>query len=155
MRTFDDFTVGEVTEFPPRTVSEEEIIAFAREYDPQPFHIDREAAAKTPYGGIIASGWHTAGLMMRMMVDNILEGSTSMGSPGINELRWIRPVRPGDTLHLRGTVTAVKPSQSKPDRGVISTLYEMRNQNGDMVLTMRGMGMYGRRKPVSGKGAGA
>ncbi len=145
MRTFDDFKVGDVTEFPPRQVTEAEIIAFAQEYDPQPFHTDREAAARTPYGGIIASGWHTAGMMMRLMVDNMLKGSASMGSPGVEELRWVKPVRPNDTLYLKGTVMAAKASQSKPDRGVVTTQYEMRNQNGEIVLTMRGKGMYRRR----------
>lgn len=146
MKYFDDFKVGDTTEFPPRSVTEEEIIAFARDYDPQPFHIDREAAAKTPYGGIIASGWHTAGIMMRLMVDYAIKGSTSMGSPGVDELRWLKPVRPGDTLFLTGTITAVKASSSKPDRGVVKTQYEMRNQHGDVVLRMRGNGMY-RRHP--------
>ncbi len=152
MKYFDDFKIGDTTEFPPRHVTEEEIIAFARDYDPQPFHIDREAAAKTPYGGIIASGWHTAGMMMRLMVDHSIKGSTSMGSPGVDELRWLRPVRPGDTLHLKGVVQALHPSTSKPDRGVVKTQYEMRNQAGELVLRMRGNGMY-RRRPANTEGA--
>ncbi|MBP7064667.1 MaoC family dehydratase [Ferrovibrio sp.] len=153
MKYFDDFKVGDTTEFPPRSVTEAEIIAFARDYDPQPFHIDPEAAAKTPYGGIIASGWHTAGIMMRLMVDHAIRGSTSMGSPGVDELRWLKPVRPGDTLSLIGVVTAVKASTSKPDRGVVKTQYEMRNQHGDVVLRMRGNGMYRRHPDVAAAAA--
>lgn len=149
MRYFDDFAVGQVNEFPPRPVSEEEIVAFAKEYDPQPFHIDREAAARTPYGGIIASGWHTIGMTMRLMVDHLINGSASMGSPGVEKLRWIKPVRPGDVLTLRGLIVEVKASASKPDRGVVTTEYELRNQNGEVVMTMRGKGMYGRRPASS------
>lgn len=145
MKYLEDIAVGQVTEFPPRQVSEEEIIAFAREYDPQPFHLDREAARQSLFGGLCASGWHTIGMMMRMLVDHMIGHYASMGSPGVDQLRWLRPVFPGDTLHLRGEVTEVKFSQSKPDRGVISTRYEMRNQNGDLVLTMQGKGMYRRR----------
>lgn len=145
MRYFDDFAVGQTFDFPPRTVTEEEIIAFAKEYDPQSFHIDREAAAKSPFGGIIASGWHTVGMMMRLMVENVIRGAASMGSPGVEQVRWVKPVRPGDTLHLKGTVLAARPSQSKPDRGVLTTQYELRNQHGEVVMTMRGKGMYGRR----------
>ncbi len=151
MRYFDDFTVGQVNEFPPRPVSEAEIVAFAREYDPQPFHIDREAAARTPYGGIIASGWHTIGMTMRLMVDHLISASASMGSPGVERLRWIKPVRPGDVLTLRGTIVETKASSSKPDRGVVVTEYELRNQDGDVVMTMRGKGMYGRRQPSTAK----
>lgn len=149
MKYLEDFAAGQVMEFPPRTVSEDEIIAFARAYDPQPFHLDKEAAKQSLFGGLCASGWHTAGLMMRMLVDNMIGKYASMGSPGIDQLRWVKPVFPGDTLHLRGEVLEVKFSQSKPDRGVITTRYEMKNQNGETVLTMQGKGMYARR-PVQG-----
>ncbi|HEX6958247.1 MAG TPA: MaoC family dehydratase [Ferrovibrio sp.] len=132
-------------EFPPRKVSEDEIIAFAREYDPQPFHLDKEAAKRSLFGGLCASGWHTAGIMMRLLVDNMIGSAASMGSPGVDQLRWVKPVRPDDTLFLKGEIIAVKPSQSKPDRGVITTRYEMRNQNGEIVLTMQAKGMYRRR----------
>lgn len=145
MKYLEDFTVGQVTEFPPRTVSEDEIIAFARDYDPQPFHLDKEAAKQSLFGGLCASGWHTAGLMMRMMVDNMIGKYASMGSPGVDQLRWVKPVFPGDTLHLRGEVTDVKSSRSKPDRGVITSRYEMKNQKGETVLTMQAKGMYARR----------
>lgn len=145
MKYLEDFAVGQVLEFPPRTVSEEEIIAFARDYDPQPFHLDKEAAKQSLFGGLCASGWHTAGLMMRMLVDHMIGKYASMGSPGVDQLRWVKPVFPGDTLLLRGEILEVRPSQSKPDRGVITSRYEMRNQKGEVVLTMQAKGMYGRR----------
>lgn len=145
MKYLEDFAVGQVMEFPPRTVSEDEIVAFARDYDPQPFHLDKEAARQSLFGGLCASGWHTAGLMMRMLVDNMIGKYASMGSPGVDQLRWVKPVFPGDTLHLRGEVVAVKPSRSKPDRGVITSRYEMKNQKGETVLTMQAKGMYARR----------
>ncbi|MFN4309164.1 MAG: MaoC family dehydratase [Ferrovibrio sp.] len=145
MKYLEDFAVGQVLDFPPRTVSEEEIIAFARDYDPQPFHLDREAAKQSLFGGLCASGWHTAGLMMRMLVDHMIGKYASMGSPGVDQLRWVKPVFPGDTLQLRGEILEVRPSQSKPDRGVITSRYEMRNQKGEVVLTMQAKGMYGRR----------
>jgi acyl dehydratase len=149
MKYLEDFAVGQVMEFPPRTVSEDEIIAFARDYDPQPFHLDKEAAKQSLFGGLCASGWHTAGLMMRMLVDHMIGKYASMGSPGIDQLRWVKPVFPGDTLHLRGEVLDVKFSQSKPDRGVITTRYEMTNQKGETVLTMQGKGMYARRPQIT------
>ena len=145
MKYLEDFAVGQVIEFPPRTVSEDEIIAFARDYDPQPFLLDKEAARQSLFGGLCASGWHTAGMMMRLMVDNMIGKYASMGSPGVDQLRWVRPVFPGDTLHLRGEVLDVKPSRSKPDRGVITSRYEMKNQKGETVLTMQAKGMYARR----------
>ena len=145
MKYLEDFAVGQTMEFPPRTVSEDEIIAFARDYDPQPFHLDKEAARQSLFGGLCASGWHTAGMMMRMLVDNVIGKYASMGSPGVDQLRWVKPVFPGDTLHLRGEILDVKPSRSKPDRGVITSRYEMRNQKGETVLTMQAKGMYARR----------
>lgn len=145
MKYLEDFTIGQVMEFPPRTVSEDEIIAFARDYDPQPFHLDKEAAKQSLFGGLCASGWHTAGLMMRMLVDNMIGKYASMGSPGVDQLRWVKPVFPGDTLQLSGEVLNVHFSQSKPDRGVITSRYEMKNQKGEIVLTMQAKGMYARR----------
>jgi len=145
MKYLEDFAVGQTMEFPPRTVSEDEIIAFARDYDPQPFHLDKEAARQSLFGGLCASGWHTAGMMMRMLVDNVIGKYASMGSPGVDQLRWVKPVFPGDTLHLRGEILDVKPSRSKPDRGVVTSRYEMKNQKGETVLTMQAKGMYARR----------
>lgn len=145
MKYLEDFTVGQVFTYPPHTVSEDEIIAFARAYDPQPFHLDKEAAKQSLFGGLCASGWHTAGMMMRILVDNMIGKYASMGSPGVDQLRWVKPVFPGDTLQLSGEVLEVRPSQSKPDRGVITSRYEMKNQKGETVLTMQAKGMYARR----------
>jgi acyl dehydratase len=121
------------------------VIRFAREFDPQPFHIDKEAAAASFYGGVIASGWHTCSMTMRIMVDNYLIDAAALGSPGIDELRWLRPVRPGDTLTVYSTVQEMVPSKSKPDRGVLTTLSEVENQTGDLVMTMRGKTMMKKR----------
>ncbi len=142
---FEDFEVGKTYQSGSRTVSEEEIIAFAREFDPQPFHIDREAAEQSYYGGIIASGWHTCSMIMRMMVDGSLGESSSMGSPGVDEVRWLKPVRGGDTLKVSSTVLEMRPSKSKPDRGVVVYQWEARNQHDELVTTIKGMGMFGRR----------
>lgn len=142
---FEDFEVGKAIEVGSRTVSEEEILDFAKKFDPQPFHVDREAAAKSIYGGIIASGWHTCGLMMRLMVDGFLREAASLGSPGIDEIRWVKPVRGGDTLHVTTTALEVRPSSSKPDRGIIVTLWQAKNQHGELVATVKGMGLFQRR----------
>jgi acyl dehydratase len=142
---FEDFEVGKVIEVGKRTVSEEEIIDFATKFDPQPFHIDKEAAAQSIYGGVIASGWHTCSMIMRLMVDGFLNKAASMGSPGLEEVRWIKPVRPGDTLTVTTTAVEKRPSGSKPDRGVVVTVWEAKNQHGEVVATVKGMGMFGRR----------
>ena len=142
---FEDFQVGQVYELGSYTVSEEQILTFAREFDPQPFHVDRALAAESIYGGIIASGLHTASIFMRLLYDGLLCRSASMGSPGQDELRWLRPVRPGDTLTARGKVEELIPSKSKPDRGLVRKSYEVLNQHGEKVMTMRGLGMFGRR----------
>jgi acyl dehydratase len=146
-RFFEDFKVGEVLTFGNYKVSREAIINFASEFDPQPFHVDEEAARKSPFGGLIASGWHTAGMMMRMLVDEFMGSrSGSIGSPGFNELRWLKPVRPGDTLRLRVEVLDVMPSKSKPDRGSIKFKYETMNQADEIVMTMTGVGIFLRRQ---------
>jgi acyl dehydratase len=142
---FEDFEVGKTIEVGTRTISEEEIISFARQFDPQPFHVDKEAAAQSIYGGVIASGWHTCSMMMRMMVDGFLGKTASMGSPGVDEVRWLKPVRGGDTLTVTTTALAVHPSRSKADRGVVHTLWQAINQHGEVVATVKGMGMFGRR----------
>jgi acyl dehydratase len=142
---FEDFHEGQVIELGERTVTEEEIIAFARQFDPQPFHIDREAAAQSIYGGVIASGWHTCSLMMRMVCDGFMVGSSSMGSPGLDGVRWLLPVHAGDTISVRYLTTRVKASSSKPDRGVVWSKWVATNQRGEDVCTIEGMGMFGRR----------
>ena len=141
-RYFDDYRKGEVTEVGDYLVTREEIVDFARRYDPQPFHIDEEAAGESIYGGLIASGWMTCGVLMRMLVDNFVPAVSSMGSPGIDELRWLKPVRPGDRLRARVTVTDLRRSSSRPDRGIIHFHQEALNQRDEVVLSMRGMGMY-------------
>ncbi len=145
MRYFEDFAPGQVLELGSRTISRESMLAFAREFDPQPFHLDDEAARRSIYGGLLASGWHTGSLMMRILCDGLLNDTASLGSPGIDELRWLKPVRPGDTLSVRMTVLEALPSRSKPDRGLIRSLTEMRNQHGEIVLTARGLSLLGRR----------
>jgi acyl dehydratase len=142
---FEDFHEGQVIELGERTVTEEEIIDFARQFDPQPFHVDREAAAKSIYGGVIASGWHTCSLMMRMVCDGFMGGSSSMGSPGLDSVRWLLPVHAGDTISVRYLTIKVKASTSKPDRGVVWSKWVATNQHGEDVCTVEGMGMFGRR----------
>lgn len=142
---FEDFKVGNTLEVGKRTLSEDEIISFAQQYDPQPFHVDRDAGAKSIYGGLISSGWQTVLLMMRAMVDGYLSDSSSQGSPGMDEVRWVHPVRPGDTLTFSTTVLAVKPSTSKPDRGIVQSQWTAKNQNGEVVATLKGMGIFLRR----------
>jgi acyl dehydratase len=149
MRWFDDFAAGQVFEIGDYLMTEEAVMAFAREFDPQPFHTDPEAAKGSIYGGLIASGWHTAAAMMRLMVDHLIPAESSLGSPGIDELRWLKPVRPGDRLRVRFTVLETQRSRSKPDRGMIRQLCEVLNQAGEVVMTCRGMGLF-RARPADG-----
>lgn len=136
-RYFEDYVAGSVHEFGSITVEEEEIIAFARRFDPQVFHTDPGAAKDTMYRGLIASGWHTAGLMMRVLVDHYLSHVASLGSPGVDELRWIQPVRPGDELSVRVTILETRRSRSKPDRGIVRSFVEVINQNREVVMSMK------------------
>jgi acyl dehydratase len=149
---FEDFHPGQEIAVGSRTVSEEEIIAFATQYDPQPFHVDHDAAAVSNFKGVIASGWHTCGMMMRLMVDNLLRESSSMGSPGVDAIRWLLPVRPGDTISVVYQTVKVKASDSRPDRGVVWSKWVAANQHGQTVCTIEGMGMFGRR-PAQGSDA--
>ena len=142
---FEDFIPGSVIELGSRSVTEEEIISFATQFDPQTFHVDKEAAADSIYGGVIASGWHTCSMIMRMVVDGFLHDSASMGSPGLDEIRWVLPVRPGDTLTVTAETMESRPSTSKPDRGVLITMWRATNQEGKLVCSIKGMGMFGRR----------
>jgi acyl dehydratase len=141
-RYFEDYPVGEISEFGDYAVTEQEIIEFATRYDPQPFHIDLAAARDSHFGGLIASGWMTAGAAMRLLVDHYISPLSSMGSPGVDELRWLRPVRPGDRLRMRVTVVESRRSQSKPDRGMLRFAWELVNQDNTPVMTMNGWGMY-------------
>lgn len=140
-RYFEDYVQGAVYDCGSIGVEEEEIIAFGKRFDPQPFHTDPEAAEQSAFGGLIASGWHTASLMMRLFVDNYLSHSASLSSPGVDELRWLKPVRPGDVLSLRVTVSETKLSRSKPDRGLVRSYIEVINQEYEVVMTMRAMNL--------------
>ena len=128
-----------VHEFGSIAVEEAEMISFASRFDPQPFHTDPEAGKRSIYGGLIASGWHSASLMMRLFVDHYLSHVASLGSPGVDELKWLKPVRPGDTLALRITVSETKRSRSKPDRGIVYSYVEALNQKEEIVMTMKAL----------------
>lgn len=143
-RYFEDFPVGTVFEFGSVTLTESAIIAFAREFDPQTMHTDPVAAARGPTGGLIASGWHTVALMMRMYATHVLPAD-GLPAPGVDEVRWLQPVRPGDTLRIRVTIEAARVSRSKPDRGIIQPFSEVLNQHGEVVLTMRPINLISRR----------
>ena len=143
---FEDFEPGEVFELGERTLSREEIIAFAREYDPQPFHVDEVAAEGSAFGGLIASGWHTGSVFMRLYADALLSRAAAMGSPGVEELRWLKPVRPGDTLTARVTVLGTTPSARDPKRGTVHLFAEVDNQRGETVITMKARGLFARRE---------
>ena len=140
-RYLEDFAEGAIHEFGPITITADEIVQFGKEFDPQLFHTDPERAKETLYGGLIASGWHTCALFMRLFVEHYLPGPASLGSPGLDELRWLKPVRPGDELTVRITVHKVKPSRSKPDRGVLFSFCEMLNQKGEVTVTMMAMNL--------------
>ncbi len=136
-RYFEDYAPGAIFTTDAITVSEAEIIDFARRYDPQAMHTDSVAAASGRFGGLIASGWHTAALMMRLFATNFLSPASSVASPGINELRWLKPVRPGDSLHLQVTVVEARLSRSRPQEGIVRSFIEVLNQDGDVVMSLR------------------
>lgn len=144
-RYFEDFAVGDTFDLGSATITRENIIAFASQYDPQPFHVDEERARESAFGGLIASGWQTTAVFMRLFVDNLLSDAASMGSPGLDEIRWLKPVRPGDTLRARLTVAEARPSKSKPDRGTVYSFCEMVNQRDEVVMTLKGLHILGRR----------
>lgn len=149
---FEDFAVGQVRELGTRVVDRDEGLAFAAAYDPQPLHLDEEAAKASVLGGLSVSGWHTCAMVMRLMCDSYLIDSTSQGSPGIDNLRWLKPVRPGDTLRVRMTVLETRGSQSRPQIGLVRSQWEVFNQHEEAVMRMEGWGMFGRREaaPPSG-----
>jgi acyl dehydratase len=145
-RYFEDYLVGSVHEFGSIAVEEDEVIAFAKRFDPQVFHTDPESATNTIFNGLIASGWHTAGLMMRLFADHFLSKVASLGSPGVDELRWNKPVRPGDELSVRVTVLEARRSRTKPDRGIVHSFIEVMNQNRDVVMSMKAVNIFFCRK---------
>ena len=147
-RYLEDYVPGAVYEYGYATVTEAEILDFARKFDPQPIHVDLEFAAHGPFHGLIASGWHTAGIMMRMFVDHYLSRVASLASPGLDDLRWPAPVRPGDSLRLRVTTVETRRSRSKPDRGLVRTQSELINQNDEIVLRVTAMNIIRARNPA-------
>lgn len=147
-RYFEDYPKGLAVEYGPIGVDEADIIAFGHQFDPQPFHVDPMSASAGHLGGVIASGWHTASLMMRLLVDHFLPRAAGLASPGIDELRWLAPVRPGDQLSLRITVTEARRSRTKPDRGMVLTFNEVVNQRGEAVMTVKTMTLIRCRTPA-------
>jgi acyl dehydratase len=146
MRYLEDFREGQVFELGEETIREEEILQFARRFDAQPFHVDPEAAKRSIYGGLIASGWHTASFFMALLVRALLHEVASMGAGGIDDMRWLKPVRPGDTLRGRLNVLASRPSTKHADRGLLTCLGELFNQKNERVLTIRWSAMIARRQ---------
>lgn len=146
MRFFEDIAVGETETIGSHTLTKQEIVEFAEKYDPQPFHLDEEAAAESIYGGLIASGWQTIAICMRMLVDELVNDQASMGARGADDLRWIRPVRPGDTLSLTTEVLAKRPSDRNPDVGEIDTEIVGFNQDDDPVVRWVALGLVARRE---------
>jgi len=146
---FEDVEVGEVRDCGSYTVDRDEIVAFGRRYDPQPFHVDDEAASRSAFGGLVASGWQTVAITMRLMVLELLGPSSNLGSPGADEIRWLEPVRPGDTLSVSIEVIEKVPSRSKPDRGLVKIRAIARNQRDRVVMTMIGLGFFRRRSATA------
>ena len=144
---WEDLSVDTQIDLGTFTVSRDEVIEFAGKYDPQPFHLDDEAAAQSMFGRLAASGWHTCAMVMGLMTRNFLLQSSSLGSPGMEKLKWLKPVYPGDTITLRQSVIEARPMNSRPDVGLVRTLWEAFNQDGEQVLRMDGWGMFGRRAP--------
>ena len=146
---WEDLLPGSVRELGTTSVTAEEVKEFAARYDPQPFHLDEEAGRQSLFGGLCASGWQTAALAMRLTVDNMLRHSASRGSPGLDSLRWLKPVYPGDQLSLRHTILEAKAMRKRPDTGLVNSRWELFNQDGAKVMQMEGWGMFGRRQPAT------
>ena len=151
-RYFEDYRDGAVYEYGWASVTEEEIIAFARRFDPQPIHTDAGFAAAGPFGGLIASGWHTAGILMRLFADHYLSRVASLASPGVDEMRWATPLRPGDRLQLRTTIIETRRSRSKPDRGLVRTRAELLNQDGLSPMSLIAMNLLKLRDELHARG---
>jgi acyl dehydratase len=145
MLHFEDFAPGDIATYGRYRLTREEIIAFAAEYDPQPFHMDEVAGGASLLGGLAASGWHGCAILMRLNCDGFLLGATSMGAPGIDEVKWLRPLRPGMVLGVRRTVLETRASKSRPDMGLVKFLFELTTEAGEVVLTQEGSIMFGRR----------
>jgi acyl dehydratase len=156
-RYFEDFRIGEKIDLGRYAVSEAEILAFARQYDPQRMHTDRDFAARTSFGGLIASGWHSCAMFMRLQVDALLKESSAIASPGVDGIRWIRPVRAGDVLRAEAEVIEITASRQRPDRGLVKHDCKVFNQQDELVMTLRTLALFARRpdssRPLPGEGA--
>jgi acyl dehydratase len=148
---WEDFQPGAVAVYGPRLVTREEIVAFAAEFDPQPMHLDEAAAANTLLGGLGASGWHSCCLLMRMIADGFLLNSSSMGGPGVEEVNWLKPLRPGTAIRVRSTVLETRASNSRPEMGLVRFLFEVIDESDAVMTTMRTTLMLGRRAPGAGR----
>jgi acyl dehydratase len=146
---WEDLTVGSVRDLGTTSLTAEEIKDFASKFDPQPFHLDEEAARHSMFGSLCASGWHTCSVAMGMTVRGFLSEAASLGSPGLESLKWLKPVYPGDTLHLQQVVLESRPLRSRPDVGLVRSRWEMSNQRGEPVMQMEGYGMFRRRHPAT------
>ena len=146
-RYWDDYEVGTTYPLGSTTFTADEIVTFGREFDPQSFHVDPEMAKQSLFGGLIASGWHVTAKLMRLFVDNYVDHRTALGSPGVDEVRWLKPVRPGDTITASVECAAKVPSKSRPEMGVVHEHWRATNQKGEVVLTVKGINMV-RRKPA-------
>ena len=144
---WEDFTQGRIFEYGPRRITREEILDFAAEFDPQPFHLDDAVARSTMLGGLCASGWHSCCILMRMSADSFVLNSSSMGAPGVDEVRWLAPIRPGDDLTLRATVLSTRASNSRPDMGFVNVLLELLSATGKPMMSLTAPLMFGRRAP--------
>lgn len=142
---FEDFQVGDVIELGSTSASAEEIVTFARQFDPQPFHVDIEQAKHSAFGTLVASGWHSSALFMRLLVDGLLNDTISMGSPGVDEVRWRKPVHPDEKLHGRLTVLESTPLKSRQNMGIVRSLCELSNEQGEVVMSLKGLHFFGRR----------
>ena len=147
-RFWEDYEVGAVYDIGSKLMTKEDIVDFASKFDPQPFHLDEEAGRRSIFGGLAASGWHTCSAVMRLLVDNYVSRETSLGSPGVDEIRWLKPVLAGDTISARIRILDKKASRSRPEMGSIFNQYEVYNQDGVLVMTMKGVGLF-RRRPAA------
>ena len=146
---WEDLQPEQVLDLGSITPTREEIVAFAQQFDPQPFHLDEQAAKASVFGGLCASGWHTCSMAMRLMVTNFLQTAASLGSPGLENVKWLKPVFPNDTLRLQHRILETRPMRSRPNVGLVRTQWEMFNQHGEQVLHMEGWGMFRRRTPAA------
>lgn len=146
-RYWDDYEVGQKFDLGSTSFTADEIVDFARRYDPQGFHVDAAAARQSMFGGLIASGWHVTAKLMRLFVDNYVDQRTALGSPGVDEVRWLKPVRPGDTLNATVECAGKVPSKSRPEMGIVHEQWRATNQKGELVMTLKGTNMV-RRRPA-------